>query len=866
MHKDGSVIWARLDASLISTGPGKPVHRIAIVTDITAQKNLDAALAQSAARFRAIFDRSGLGIARVSLDGRIIEANDRYCAVVRRSREDLLGLVVSDITHPGDIAEDAALQAKLISGELDHSTHPKRYLAPDGSIIWINVTASIVHSDNGDEDYVIKVVEDITERNDAVAALAISEERLRLAQLSADLGIFDRHADGTTVRLGGIFARFGYESSEGELVPDRIEAMIPLEDRKRGKAAVAKSVASGQAVHHEFRLLPPDQPPLFFRMSLKAFTDADGQIERVLGTVGDITALRNAEEQLRQSNAELEDRVAERTSALQLANLRLTSEIERREATQAALFQSQKLEALGQLTSGIAHDFNNVIMAIAGGYSVIARRTTDPRLIDLAQHGAKAAERGSKLVKQLLAFARQQELEPVPTDLCAMLDEAQPLLERSLGPGNALVIECPGALPAARIDPNLLETALINLAVNARDSLDGNGTLKIEVFVCGQEDDDWPDEMEGSTALCIRVSDTGCGMPPEILQRATEPFFTTKPSGKGTGMGLAMVAGFVRQSGGRFAISSVEGEGTSISLYLPVANELAANAGSLQGTAPGASFDKPKVLLVDDDENVRGIVAAQLEDHGYLVVEAEDGAAAIEYASSGDSFGLLLTDVVMPAMDGPSLAARLRSADPSLPVIFMTGHNDKENLEGELVLEKPFRIEHLDSLIAARIGNSWDIDRESEYNNLLASKFEADCLKTYFEQWCAIKQGRRLADFSRFSIEECPELHRLAIVAAEAGHVPVRFRFLYVGDSLNDELGAADDLVGEEFAGREGGILPGLRSSYRRCLKEVRPVYDRARLNFGTEGTAWFERLILPWTSNGRTVDRLTALVMMEDR
>ena len=424
-------------------------------------------------------------------------------------------------------------------------------------------------------------------------------------------------------------------------------------------------------------------------------------------------ALTRANEQLEVANEQLETNVAARTDELRVANASLKDEIAQRELTMEALAQAQKLEALGQLTSGIAHDFNNIVAAIAGGFAVIERRTTDPRIIDIARHGANAAQRGAGLVKQLLAFAQHQVLTPKSVDICGLLEEARPLLQRAAGPLLDLTIDCATDIGLVRIDQIMLETALINLAVNARDAMPDGGPLKVEARRTILGEHDWPQRFPSREAIAITVIDQGFGMSAEILQRVMEPFFTTKEPGKGTGLGLAMVHGFAKQSGGMFHIDSAPGRGTAATIYLP---RVSATDGPVGGDGQIAAADPSKpgkpneatLLVVDDDDQVRAVVCAQLADMGYTVFPASSGAAALSLMNEQSSIDAVLSDVVMPGMDGPALAALLRDVRPRLPILLMTGHADRQRLTGENVLNKPFTTadlaDSIRALLADRIG------------------------------------------------------------------------------------------------------------------------------------------------------------------
>jgi PAS domain S-box-containing protein len=381
-------------------------------------------------------------------------------------------------------------------------------------------------------------------------------------------------------------------------------------------------------------------------------------------------ALRDSEGHLRTLNEQLEKRVEE--------------EIGRREAALAALHQSQKLDALGQLTAGIAHDFNNLVAAMAGGFSLVQRWTrNDERVQEVARQGLIAAGRGADLVKHLLAFARKQHLAPRRVNLADLLEEAEPLLRQSTGSRISVRIACPEVCPDVEVDVAQLETALMNLAINARDAMPDGGVLDITVA----------EPEPGIAAIVVR--DRGGGMPADVLDRAREPFFTTKQPGKGTGLGLAMVHGFAEQSGGSLRITSEPGEGTTVELRLPSSGPAEAALAPATAEAARDSAAIRSILLVDDDDLVRTMTCRQLQELGYEVLAVPGAKAALAALDSGRRFDLMLCDVVMPGEDGPSLVARVRGRPAAPRVIFMTGHADRRRLTGERVLEKPFSLDQL---------------------------------------------------------------------------------------------------------------------------------------------------------------------------
>ncbi len=404
---------------------------------------------------------------------------------------------------------------------------------------------------------------------------------------------------------------------------------------------------------------------------------------------------RNA---LAELNATLEDRVLARTRELASANAVLRDEMARRETVEGQMRQMQRMEAIGQLTGGIAHDFNNMLAVIVGSLDM-ARRRLDAGHSEVARYIDTAAEgsrRAASLTARLLAFARRQQLRPAPLDANRLLGGMAELLARALGEGVEIALRLEDELWPIHADPPGLENALLNLAVNARDAMDGRGRLAIETRNVAQG------APRSGEHVAIRIEDTGPGMPPEVAERAFEPFFTTKEVGKGSGLGLSQVYGFVSQSGGVVTIETREGEGTAITIWLPRWRgdlpKPAVQAAPAEGEPPRAR-GRESVLVVEDEPEVRRFSAEALRELGYGVAEAADGAEALTRLTAGEAADLLFTDVVMPGMTGRELAARARELRPGLKVLYATGYSpeslgDAANAGG-IVLGKPFTMDQL---------------------------------------------------------------------------------------------------------------------------------------------------------------------------
>jgi signal transduction histidine kinase/ActR/RegA family two-component response regulator len=407
-----------------------------------------------------------------------------------------------------------------------------------------------------------------------------------------------------------------------------------------------------------------------------------------------------AEKKLREFADTLEQKVAERTRELASANDRLTAEIAEREKAEARLVQAQKMEAIGQLTGGIAHDFNNLLTVVVGSLDLVLRKSGEEAVLRLVRNALQASERGANLTSQLLAFSRRQRLSPVALDINAVIGGMRDLLVRSIGPQVEIETKLQSDVWPALADPTQLEVMLLNLAINARDAMIDGGQIVIGTKNMAALPEQVAAELDDGEYVCISVSDDGPGMPPDVLAHAFEPFFTTKAHGKGTGLGLAQLYGFARQSGGIAKIQSEVGHGTTVSIFLPRTHErVTHNAQSQSRTHPTR---RARILVLDDDDDVRTVTCESIRELGYEVVAVGNAAEALKRLA-GEHFDLLITDVAMPGMTGVEVARHLRSEGNTIPIVFSSGYADVqsfgEELSEEVILRKPFRLTD----IAARI-------------------------------------------------------------------------------------------------------------------------------------------------------------------
>jgi signal transduction histidine kinase/CheY-like chemotaxis protein len=414
--------------------------------------------------------------------------------------------------------------------------------------------------------------------------------------------------------------------------------------------------------------------------------------------------LRQGELRLQQINDQLERRVEERTAQLQHAHDELLAQIAERARTEDQLRQLQKLESIGQLTGGVAHDFNNLLTAVLGNLELLRKRLPhDPSIERLLDGATQGAQRGAALTQRLLAFARRQALQPQPTDLAELVRGIADLLRRSLGSTVEIAFDLPVGLPPASADHNQIELALLNLAVNARDAMPDGGTLTISLSL---EQVPAARDLAAGRYIKLCVSDTGCGMDPQTLSRAIEPFFSTKEVGKGTGLGLSMIHGLALQLKGALRLVSDVGRGTRAELWLPVANGAAASAAPDSQPEADVSKRRLTLLFVDDDFLISLSTAALLEDLGHDVIKASSGPAALDVVKSGKPIDLLITDYAMPGMTGVQLADAVRELRPDLPILLATGYADlPARAKVELPrLSKPYQQKQLAERITSLVG------------------------------------------------------------------------------------------------------------------------------------------------------------------
>ena len=528
---------------------------------------------------------------------------------------------------------------------------------------------------------------DITARKISEQSVQASETRFRLLAQSMPNHVWTAKTDGMLDWFNDRVYAYG-NSPPGSLDGDGWAVLVHPDDIGAAAAAWAGARERGEAYETEFRLRRFDGAYRWHIARAVPIRDASGKIDQWIGTNTDIEDQKAAESRLAVLAETLEQRVEERTSELL--------------KTQDALRQSQKMEAIGNLTGGVAHDFNNLLQVISGNLQLLTKDIAgNDRAERRVSNALAGVSRGAKLASQLLAFGRRAALEPKVVNIGRFVSGVDEMLRRAIGEGVEIETIIAGGLWNTLIDPAQIENALLNLAINARDAMEGNGKLTIEAGNSSLDDEyAHAHDIAAGQYVMLAVTDTGAGMTPEVIAQAFEPFFSTKPEGKGTGLGLSMVYGFVKQSGGHIRIYSEVGSGTTIKLYLPRADQredvLVSSA-----SAPIAGGAET-ILVAEDDAEVRSTVVETLRELGYRVLTANDAASALTVIESGVSIDLLFTDVVMPGtLKSPELARKARERLPGVAVLFTSGYTENAIVHGGRLdlgvelLSKPYSREML---------------------------------------------------------------------------------------------------------------------------------------------------------------------------
>jgi signal transduction histidine kinase/ActR/RegA family two-component response regulator len=538
------------------------------------------------------------------------------------------------------------------------------------------------------------------------AALRHSEERFKALVAASSEALYSMSPDWSEMRqlAGGSFLADTTTAN-----PTWLTDYIHPDDQPLVRAAIEKAVASKSTFHLEHRVRRADGALGWTLSRAVPLLDEHGEIKEWFGAAADVTERREAEDALRELTATLEQRVDERTRAL----------IEAEEQ----LRQSQKLEAIGQLTGGVAHDFNNLLTVIRGSVDILRRDgLTDAKRGRYLEAVSASADRAAALTGQLLAFARRQALKPEIFDAGSSIGEVAEMMRTLVGPRIELDIRVPDEPCFIMADRSQFDTTLINLGVNARDAMDGAGRLTITAEPVFGIPQIRTHQAIAGDFIAVALTDTGSGIEPGIVDRIFEPFFTTKGVGKGTGLGLSQVFGFAKQSGGDIRVESVAGEGTTFTLYLPRTYQEGGKPGVRDARETPVDGEGLCVLLVEDNDHVGAFTAQALPDLNYDCIHAPDAAGALQVLREDSRVQIVFSDVVMPGMSGLDLGREIRELYPDVPVVLTSGYSQVLAQNGQHdfeLLHKPYSVEQLSYVLRkAAAGRAGERDAEREDREL----------------------------------------------------------------------------------------------------------------------------------------------------
>jgi PAS domain S-box-containing protein len=638
-------------------------------------------------------------------EGRLRGTNTRREECIGRPLFEVFGRNPNEHSQFGTGVLRASLERVMRTRKPDHMAITK-YDIPRTSVegsgfevrYWSPMNTPVLNK-LGEVIYIIHQTEDVTEQvigRQRSNANLIGDERFRAALLASEAGIFDWYVDQDQFHCDNALQQlFGFpDVLTGDPIERFLEHVYP-EDRKRLRLSFVECI-HGKDFTVEFRLQRSAQERWLVSKG-KVFRDAAGKSSFVTGTCVDITARKQAEQALHELNETLEARVA--------------AEVAERTQVEHTLHQAQKMEAVGQLTGGIAHDFNNLLTGVIGSLELMQRRhragnsIEDERYINAA---VTSAHRAAALTQRLLAFSRRQTLDLKPIEVNPLVASLEDLLHRTTRENIQITTHLAAGLPLVSMDANLLESAVINLAINARDAMPDGGAITITTAsVHLSSDEAKAIQLTEGDYVTLTVADTGVGMTPDVLTKVFEPFFTTKPIGQGTGLGLSMVYGYMRQAKGAVQILSQPGTGTSVRLYMPcLGSDVGISQVEVNEDAPLGEGEI--VLVVEDEAVVRSLIVEVLCELGYQACEAADAQEAIPILESSQRIDLMISDVGLPGMNGRQLADLGQLRRPGLKVLLATGYAEGANVSGYLasnmeIITKPFAIDTLANKISAML-------------------------------------------------------------------------------------------------------------------------------------------------------------------
>lgn len=679
---NGAPFWNDLILLPVQGSPDSGATMLAIFRDVTTRHTAEQTVGPSAAKDRLLLDLIQAGIVVHRATGELTYANAKGAELLGVSYDNGLGALITD-PRWRFIREDSTalpLEEFPVSRAVATRALVRNIVLgltrdSDQQLVWLMGNAYPVLDAEGAVSEVVVSFTDVTPLKQAERALQKSEERLRLVLQGSKDAPWDWDVDaGDAYYSPRYWEMLGYAVDELSADSELWLRLMHDDDRAHVRGQLEALMRSGASTYEiEFRMRHKAGHVLQILSRGFILRDAAGVAKRISGTNSDVTEKRALEERLQ---------------------------------------QSQKMEAIGQLAGGVAHDFNNLLAVIVGNLELLLGDDVEPAAgREFVVEAVSAARRGADLTRRLLSFSRQQPLQPAVIDVHQVITNLSQVLRRVIDETIRVEVRVGPKLPHIRIDAALLDNALLNLAINARDAMPRGGVLTIEV-------DDVSEPDGAMTGPCVRVtvSDTGVGMTKEVAARAVEPFFTTKPAGRGTGLGLSMVYGFVKQSGGQMLLQSTPGHGTAVTLLFPATDApLRANGASADLELHRAESRDIVVLVVEDDPNVRRLCLRTLATSGYTTLSAENGAEALRVIAAAERVDLVLTDVVMPnAMSGTELAREIATRWPDLKVIYMSGYTadflsrEAERGLSHQLLQKPFTVSELTSAVRAGLATRPD--------------------------------------------------------------------------------------------------------------------------------------------------------------
>lgn len=667
------------------------------VFDLT---NEEQALRRSEQRLAAILDNAQDAIISLDVKQRVTLFNHGAEAIFGYEAHEILGKPLDILIPEGLRSSHKSHIAGFAAGDT-----AARRMGERGGILGrrkdgseFPAEASIMKTTSPDGDFFTTILRDATQRKNDEAALRQQQQLLDIATSHAQVGLAVVSRDHRYLYANQTFQRWLHVDSSNIIGLYGPEILGPLYEQARPYFELA---LTGKRVTFEMGGLPTDElDKRVYLRTLEPQFDQSDQVGSVIVTVVDITERKRATDELARLNQELEARVADRTRELQ-------EQMSQRALAQEALGRTQRMESIGQLSGGIAHDFNNLLAVISGNLQLIDIELKDERTRSYLSEAEKAVDMGVRLNQRLVTFARQRRFTPVVADLNEIIINLRELLRRSLGENIALTTQLAPSIWPVKIDPGQFENAIINLVVNARDAMPTGGAITITTENILLPEKIAHDGLKPGEYLKLTISDTGAGMPAEVLAHAFEPFFTTKGEGKGTGLGLATVYGFVKQSGGDVTMDSEVRRGTIVSIHLPKSHE--STRGETTSEANARTLRTGElVLVVEDRPDVRKVAVAQLQSLGYRTLEAPDAAAALRTLETNDTVDLVFSDIVMPgSMSGFDLACKIRQTRSEQKILLTSGYSEalatKEHTGAGAIplLEKPYKLAKLSEMVRA---------------------------------------------------------------------------------------------------------------------------------------------------------------------